>query len=384
MGPPLRIAYVVHTFDQGGLERAIARLCSRLDRSQFIPYVVCLARSGSAASWIEPSDVQIIELGKRSGNDWRLVPRLAAALRRERIDLVQSHNWGTLVETVLARRLAGVPAHLHAERGTVLGALDLAGWRRLRVPMMRWAIRRTDGIISNAEAIARRVAEIGAPLPVPLTVIPNGVDPPKLAPTDRLHVRRALGIPDAALVVGSVGRLVAVKGFGTAIEAIQCVRDQGLDLHLILVGDGPLHAALVRQAAVRGLSDQVHFAGQQREIGSWLAAMDVFINSSQSEGMSQALLEAMSVGLPLIATDVGDSARVVGGEDAVGLVVSRGDPQALGKAIEMLLKDAEQHSIYRERALKRHATRYSVERMIDGHAQLYRAVTAGRQTRIAS
>jgi glycosyltransferase involved in cell wall biosynthesis len=376
------MAFVVHTFDQGGLERAVARLCTHLDPQKFSPMVICLDRSGAAAQWIERPGVPIVELGKRPGNDWRLVPRLASALRRARVQLVQSHNWGTLLETVLARRLAGVATHLHAERGTVLGSLDLVGWRRLRRPVMGWAVRRSDGIVTNAHSIAGRVAKIAAPGLVPVTVIPNGVDPPPQQSSDRERIRHSLQIPATAVVVGSVGRLVPVKGFATLIAALAQLRSTEREVHLVLVGDGPLQGELRLQAAALGLSQRVHFVGQQIDIGAWLTAMDVFVNSSQSEGMSQALLEAMSLGLPLVATDVGDSAHVVTDGVAVGSVVAAGEPSALAAAIDNLVCDNERRRLLGERARQKHQERYSLARMIEGHAQLYRALslTSGKRT----
>src|SRR5579872_1878986 len=176
---PLRVAFVVHTFEVGGIERSVARLASRIDRRRFEPQIVCLDRNGQAAQWLETDDVPIFELKKRAGNDLGLVFRLARLLRHERIDIVHSHNWGTLVETSLARRRARVPVHGHAERGTVLGSVEIRGLRGfLRAAAMRWAVNRTSAVVSNAVAVARRAAGIsGLPLET-IQIIPNGLDAP--------------------------------------------------------------------------------------------------------------------------------------------------------------------------------------------------------------
>src|SRR5579872_3258324 len=243
---PLRVALVVHTFEIGGIERHVARLASRLDRRRFQPLIVCLARSGQAAQWLEADDVPVIELHKRPRNDLRLVFRLARVLRDERVDLVHSHNWGTLVETALARRWAGVPVHVHAERGTVLGVVDGRGLKaRLRALAMSWAVRRASALVSNAQAVARRAAA-AARLPVEqVRVIPNGLDPPQRRDArEREKVRRQCGIPQDVPVVGSVGRLVAVKNFSSAIEALSRLSGGSNSPHLLLVGDGPERAKL--------------------------------------------------------------------------------------------------------------------------------------------
>ena len=113
----VRIAFVVHTFDMGGLERCVARLVNRLDPARFEPMIVCMDRNGDAAGWLQRPDVPIVELRKRAGNDPAVIRRLAKTLRENRIDVVHSHNWGTLLETVLARRWAKTAYHGHAEHG---------------------------------------------------------------------------------------------------------------------------------------------------------------------------------------------------------------------------------------------------------------------------
>ncbi|NOX54765.1 MAG: glycosyltransferase [Planctomycetes bacterium] len=132
---------------------------NHLDRRRFQPMVISLTEDGPAAEWIRRDDVPIIALHKPPRNGLGVVFRLARTLRRHRVDIVHSHNWGTLVETTLARRLARVAVHVHAERGTVLGYLEIRGVkRRVRASAMRWALRRTDAVVSNAHAIARRIS----------------------------------------------------------------------------------------------------------------------------------------------------------------------------------------------------------------------------------
>ena len=146
----MRVVYVVHTFETGGLERCTANLCNLLDRSRFCPLVVCLNRNGAASDWIRAKDVPIVELRKRPSNDPKVVFRLAGVLRENAIDLVHSQNWGTLVETVLARRLARVRQHVHGEQGLELSDLQLRGFRRwLRRSGTRWGFRRANALGQN-------------------------------------------------------------------------------------------------------------------------------------------------------------------------------------------------------------------------------------------
>src|SRR5262249_11036759 len=213
----MKVAFIVHTFDMGGLERCIAHLVNHLDRDRFRPMIICLNRNGDAAKWLHAENVPIVELRKRPGNDLRAVHGLARILRTHAVDLVHSQNWCTLVETVLARRWAGVPYHLHGQQGAELAHLRLRGWGgRLRAQVLRWALGQTDLVVAVAESLRRYLMDMCCFSGRRIRVIPNGVEirsPEELA-RHRDRIRRQLGITDGAVLVGSVGRLVEVKGFG--------------------------------------------------------------------------------------------------------------------------------------------------------------------------
>jgi len=369
-----RTAFIVHTFDTGGIERCVAHLCNHLDRDRFRPLVICLGRSGTAAEWLERDDVEIVAIRKKPSNDLGAVRRLAAVLRERKIDVVHSHNWGTLVETSLARRWAGVPVHVHSERGTVLGDVEFGGIRhRLRAVAMRWALNRADAVISNAASVARRVDErCGFPAER-IHLIPNGVLVPRIDDREqaRCRVREELNIPANAFVVGSIGRLVPVKNFGMAIKAVARLNANNRNTHLILVGDGPERDNLTMCARSEGIADRVHLLGHREDIGNWLAVMDIYVNSSRSEGMSQSILEAMAAGLSQVVTDVGDNAELVGGESPCGRVVPAGDVSEMAAAMVDILEDPIQRESLGGNALARHQSRYEFFRMIRNYESFY-------------
>jgi glycosyltransferase involved in cell wall biosynthesis len=375
----MRVGLVVHTFDKGGLERGVANLANHLDRSLFEPVIICLNRSGTAAEWLERSDVRFVELHKRPGNDWRLVRSLRRTLRDENLGVVHSRNWGTLLETVLARRAVPRVAHVHAEEGTLFGGSSARGLRRwMNARLMNWALSRCSAVVAVAERVRERVSATARFPASRIEVIPNGVPVPEVQDRQaaRLRLRVQLGIPDEAFVLGSVGRLVAVKNFGLAIKVIDQLRKRGVDARLVLVGDGPERSSLEAFSRELGVSHLVYFAGEHREVGAWLAALDLYVNTSASEGMSQSLLEAMGFGLPAVVTDVGDSARLVGGEAGCGLVVSPGDDQTFADAVERFVRNAPLREACGSAALQRHGAMYSVQKMVDRFQALYLRLSA--------
>lgn len=369
---PLRVAYVVHTFDMGGLERCVARLVNRLDPTRFEPIIVCMDRNGDAAQWLQNQDVPIVELHTRAGNDPLVIRRLANTLRENQIDIVHSHNWGTLLETVLARRWAAVPCHIHAERG--MSSVLTHGLRaRLRARAIRWALNRADAVVAVSGSVRQSLLDRCGRLMREVQVIPNGVDVPAepAAGRSRDELRASLNVSPSAFVVGSVGRLVPIKEFGTAIDAVGQLVSRGSDVYLLLVGDGPEMDRLARHAKEAGLDDRVHLVGQQSDVGAWLAAMDLYVNVSRNEGMSQSILEAMAIGLPMVVTDVGQNATLAGGENPCGRVVVSGDCHAVARAIAELHADRELRRGFSHNALARHGEHYGIEKMICTYEELY-------------
>lgn len=370
----IRVAYVVHTFDMGGLERCVAHMCDLLDRARYLPMVICLGRNGAASNWIRSSDVRIVELKKRRGNDFGVALRLARVLRENCIDLVHSQNWGTLVETALARMLARVRWHVHGEQGLELSDLQLHGFRlRLRTWATRWAFSRANAIVAVADSLKERIVHrCGIPRKS-VHVIPNGVEVPSVThpAADRTRIRRQLGISDESLVVGSVGRLAPVKDFAGAINALSKLLARGNDVHLMLLGDGPERANLIEQSKAAKTIERVHFLGRQANVGTYLSAMDIYINSSISEGASLSIMEAMASGLPLVVTDAGDNATLIDGQGRCGLVVPVGDADALADALETLIQDPAERARFGTFAKERHAESFTAEHAAKLYEDLY-------------
>jgi len=383
---PIRVAHVLHTFGMGGAERIAALLANYADRESFRPIIVCLGENRAEGRWELADDVAVVELRKSSGNDARVVFRLARVLREHEVDVVHSNNWGTLLETSLARRRAGVAHHVHVEHGAELADLRLGFVKRkLRGMAMRWAFRRLDALVSVCDGVTQRLCQrYGVPAERVLRVA-NGVETPEGAtdPTHRARIRDELGVGPETCLVGSVGRLAPVKDFRTAIDAVARLVRQGRDLALLLVGDGPERAALGERAETAGIADRVHLVGEQGRVGPWLAAMDLYVNSSLSEGMSLSILEGMSAGLPLVVTGVGESASLLGGDGCGGLVVPPGSPDESAAAIARLVGDASLRGRMGRIAQARFERCYTIREMVCRYEGLYRGLLSAKPCAIS-
>jgi sugar transferase (PEP-CTERM/EpsH1 system associated) len=376
----LRIAFVIHTFQAGGLERCVARLASHVDRAHFHPIIICLSRSGSGAKWLEADDVPVFELNKRAGNDPGLIFRFCRLLRAERVQVVHSHNWGSLIETVIARLMGSVPLHVHAERGLELGEMQAGRVRRhMRSLTSRAALLSSNAVVAVSREIRDRLVSSGVPANR-VHLIPNGIDPVPVrdAASERQRIRHELGLNESTILGCSISRLTPVKNLGLLSNSVALLTRDGLYIHIVIVGEGPEHDALRMATISAGVSNRVHFVGERADVGSWLAAADIYLNSSLYEGMSQAVLEAMGAGLPLVVTDVGENAALVLDESPCGRVVPSGDVQAFASALSELCKDATLRKQFGQRARERQLRKYSRQRMVELYENLYTKVARGK------
>jgi glycosyltransferase involved in cell wall biosynthesis len=369
----MRVAYIVHGFGVGGIERCVAHLANHLDRERFQPLIIALTRNGAAADWIERDDVPIVEINKRTTNDPMVVLGLARVLREYNVDIVHSHNWGTLIETSVARRWAGVPCHVHTEHGQGLHERVGSLKGRLRRQATYWAFNRADAVVVCAESVRPLVtARSGFP-ESRIRFLPNGVEDPLERPINvqPTELRRQLGISEEALIVGSIGRVVDVKDFPTAVAAIGLLQNERVSVHLVIVGDGPNVKPLQDRIRDLGLTDRVHLVGWHTNIADWLRLFDVYINCSRSEAMSMGILEAMAAGLPIVATDVGDNRYLVAGDNPCGITVGKENPAGLADALAEILRNNVGRRQYAEAARRRYEETYTTARMSQRHEMLY-------------
>lgn len=327
----VRVMHVVFAFHPGGMELGVLKLVNGLD-PRTVRSAVCSTRPARELGSLLAPHVPLFELRRRDGNDPRLVWQLYRLFRRERPHIVHTHAWGTLVEGLVAARLAGVPAVVHGEHGT----LQLRRRQRL---VQRWCWSRVDCLLSVSTRLAERMAhDVGFP-PDRVRTIHNGVELSRFTgQPSRADARAALGLPTDAPVVGALGRLVAVKDHATLLDAAARLVRHGLNLFVIIAGEGPLRQATEERAAALGIADRVRLLGHRRDVETVLGAVDVFVLPSRSEGLNNTILEAMAAGLPVVATHVGGADEMVM-DGVTGLLVPPGSDEPLATALRRLCDD---------------------------------------------
>lgn len=370
----VRVMHLVFMLRTGGMELGVVKLVNRLNRSR-IASSICSCKPADGVKARLAADVPLFELNRRHGNDPWLVAQLWRLLKRERPHVLHTHAWGTLCEGLIAARLAGVPVVVHGEHGT----LDT---RRRTVWVQRWAWRRADQVLSVSSLLANRMATaIGFP-GARIQTIRNGIDVEKFTRGDRAPTRQVLGISSQELVIGTVGRLAPVKDHGNLLNALSILKRRGARFQALVVGDGALREALEAQAAALGVRHSVRFLGNRDDIDHLLAAFDIFVLPSRSEGLSNTILEAMAAGLPVVATRVGGAEELL--EHGIsGLLVAPQDPPGLAQALMRLGADVALRQSLGSAGQRRAARDFSMESMAHGYENLYLDL-ARRHLRLSS
>lgn len=224
-----------------------------------------------------------------------------------------------------------------------------------------YALRRVDYVAVNASEIRPLFIDAAPDFdPARVVIIENGVKAPAVTNTS---LRLDLGLPSDAIVIGTVARLTNQKRINVLIAAVAELPER---VHCIIAGDGGRRADLEEQATSLGVRDRVHFLGQRDNVGDVLQALDVFVLPSGREGMSNAMLEAMAAGVPVVITPVTGAAAVgADTDDPAGIVLQGFDAAELTAALKLMTSDAAKRARMSAAARRRHSEHYTFERMID-------------------
>lgn len=352
----------------GGTQRHLLEVLKFIDRERFRPLVVSAKSGGELGAAIRACDVELVELDLGDSMfSWdlaRCVRETAALFRRRRVDIVQYFAWRPGLIGIAAARLAG--------RGrTVAGRRSAPQERGVRSLLEDLVVRLADRVIVNAESLRPR-----GRVALRTEVVPSGVDAERFRPRagERAGAKARLGVPANRPLIGTVGRLEARKGTVTLVEAAARLAARGVpDLEVAVVGDGPLRNEIASRAAALGIGERVRLLGDRSDVREVLAALDVFVLPSRTEGMSNALLEAMAMERPVVATAVGGTPEVIVAE-ATGLLVQPDDPEAMAGAVARLLGAPELAAEFGTAGRRRVEERYGVRAMVRRLEAIYAAV----------
>jgi glycosyltransferase involved in cell wall biosynthesis len=354
-----RVVFVINDLRRAGAETQLVRLATGLDPSRFERRVVILKTQNDFESELASAGVSFAALRRRSPWDMLVLWRLYRELAGVRPRIVHAFLPFAGLLTALAAGWARVPIVILSQRASYESTLSPV-WRRVA----RWAHRRASHVIVNSEAARRE--EIAAGFPAErITYVPNGID----ATLPPANDRAGLGLPTGPLAV-CVAQFAREKGHADLIAAWPLVRESVPGAALVLVGDGPLRPEIEAQARRLAVHDSVLFLGFRHPASPYLAAADVVVLPSNSEGMPNAVLEAMALGRPVVATAVGGVPELI--EHGVsGWLVPARAPAALAHAILVALRDRDLGQSLAAAARARVALHFSTQRAVSATQAIY-------------
>ncbi|MDF1506342.1 glycosyltransferase, partial [Roseisolibacter sp. H3M3-2] len=361
---PLRIHMILPAMPAGGMEAVVLMLCERLRRLGHELEVTCTEYVGAFGEELAARGVPVtlVRLPARH-HTWHPGP-LAAHLRARRPDVVHSHS-GVWLRSARAAALAGLPPIVHTEHGILNGVLKPEPLRD-RITK-RLAARHTHRVVAVADALREHLVTITGIDARQVRLIPNGIDEEQFAPAPRdAAVRASLGVPAHVPLLGTVARLAPEKNHLLLIDAFARLRGTHPDAHLVVVGDGPMRDALETRVAELGIADAVRLPGVRRDTAALYRELDAFVLSSDSEGASISLLEAMATAVPCVATAVGGSPALLD-HGACGHVVPPRDVDALALALGAALADRAAAADLGRRARARVAADFGAGAMVSAY-----------------
>ncbi|MGB0749222.1 MAG: TIGR03088 family PEP-CTERM/XrtA system glycosyltransferase [Magnetospiraceae bacterium] len=372
--PPL-VAHVIERLTVGGMENGVVNLINNMPTDRYRHAVICLRHATDFRFRIRREGVEIVELHKGDGKSLNTYADLWKALRRLKPAIVHTRNLPA-VDMVAPAFLAGVPAIVHGEHGR--DALEVAGANR-KYNLIRRVLSPVVGhYITVSKDIEFWISDVVGIPARKVTQIYNGVDSVKFRPRlagDPLPEGFPFPKePGAPLVIGTVGRLQTVKdqpnlakAFVDLLDRYPGARDR---VRLAIVGDGDLGEEVRRILAAANALDQAWMPGARDDTGEIYRALDIFCLPSVNEGISNTILEAMSSGLPVVATRVGGNPELVT-DGETGLLVPPQDPRALADAFIRYLDNPGLVAAHGQAARARIDRDFSMDAMMTAYAGVY-------------
>lgn len=362
----IRVVHLVSTLNLGGLEKVVYDLVRLADRNRFENHVICIGGIGALADDFQKLGVPTLALDPVGKNGiFATSRRLAKLLRPMKIDVLHTHNPTPHMVGSLTRFQTPIPVLVHTKHGRNYPG----NWKRVFVNrMMAWVTDCVVAVSHDAAAVSRDIERVSEHK---LRVIQNGID-----------LARFKGNPTGSRNSANVIHVARLsdppKDHATLLRAARLVTNHVPNFHLEIVGDGPDRSRLESLRDELQLQNHVTFSGFRSDVCERLANSQLAILSSLTEGLSISLLEAMAMGLPVVATDVGGNRELVVHQQT-GILVAPQDPDVMARAMLELIQSPTKAAAFgaagRERVEKNFCLNGVVERYADLYGELLRRVS---------
>ncbi|HLX86757.1 MAG TPA: glycosyltransferase [Terriglobales bacterium] len=367
-GSALRLFLMINTFETGGSERQYTVLAQNLTPRQFETHLGCVSRRGPLADNF-PNARQFPLGGSLFGlRSLRSRLNLRRYLREHRMQAAHAFDFYANLTMIPAAKLARVPVVIGSHRQ--LGDLMTPAQFIAQLSAFRWC----DAVVCNSQAAADRLISAGLS-PDKIAIIGNALPDEAFMPS-AAAIAKCPGVVRVGMVARMNHRYKNHSGF---LRIAAQVHQQLPNAEFVLVGDGPLRAELEREASTLGLGASAIFLGDRQDMPAVLASLDLAVNTSDSESLSNVILEAMAAGLPVVAYDVGGNSELLNPER--GALIPAGDETGFAAAIIRLLTDSALRQQQGSKARQYAQENFSLARVRQRYIDLYRALLDKKQRR---
>ena len=329
---PWPVLLMARALEAGGSERQMREVAKALDRARFEPHVGCFHREGAGGGELEAAGVPIAHFSISSFLSPRVVSgafELARYVRRHKIRLIHTFDYPATVFAVPAGRCFTSATLVSSQRSH--RDLIPPGYRRL----VRMTDHLVDAIVVNCDYVRQHLQHDERVPAGRIQLCHNGIDLEVFRPLD---TPRPPDLPHDSFVIGVVSVLRPEKGLITLLKAFARVRHLRAGMKLAMVGNGSMLESLQAEASALGIREDCVFALETQQVADWLRSMDIFVLPSLSEALSNALMEAMACGCPVVASNVGGNPELVRNGET-GLLFEAGDASGLATALQTLIEN---------------------------------------------
>lgn len=347
------------------MEKVGIDLIKNLDSEKYNNFIICLDELGPFGETLKKEGYNIVAFNKGDGYKLRILLSLIKYLRNNNIKIVHTNNpsphfWGGLAAT-----FAGIKSRIHTKHGRNFVTV------KRKVMINRFSALFSKKIISVSKDSAMLTKKIERVPQKKIKVILNGVDTTVFVNSGKNEsLLESFGIEKGKFVIGSISRFSVDKDYETLIKAFNEIQRSNSNVHLLLVGDGETKAEMVKLAESLKLMDKITFSGFRTDILDLLNSMDVFVLSTHTEGISIALLEAMSTERPVVATNVGGNGEIVQDNDN-GFLVEENDVNGLAQAISKIVDDKEIRTRLAHSARETVEKKFSLRNTVAQYEEIY-------------
>ncbi len=363
----LRLMQITHDLAIGGLQQVVVNLCRFINRDKFDVSVLCLRELGSYTKEVENMGIKVTLLPQsEKGTDYFSFLKIAKILKREKIDIIHTHNTQPFVEGSVGALLSpSVKTIIHTDHARNFPD-------KKRYMFSEWLVSHfACWVVGVSDNTCQNLIEYEKISPQKVVTIPNGIDGSKFdIKIDKEKKKKELGLIGFDPIIGLGVRLAEQKGITYLLRAMPKVIEFFPNIALVIAGEGPLESDLKKEATALGIKKNVHFVGPRLDMPELLKLFDLYVLPSLWEGLPMVLLEAMAAGCPIIATDVGGNAYAI--KDGYnGTLIEPCNPPKLVEAMINLLSQSNLKKIYILNGLQIYRDKFSAEAMTRRYEELY-------------